>query len=460
MLKERKIYEFGAHEMVQAIFARKLTSTQIMTACLERIREIEPTVRAWAFLDEDAAMAQAHDIDSAFSEEKERGLLYGVPVGVKDVFNTIDMPTCMGSPIWEGFMPGNDARVVTNLRRNGALIPGKTVTAEFSVHYPGPTLNPHDVKRMPGTSSTGSTVAVATGMVPVALGTQTAGSTIRPASYCGIYGYKPSFGLIPRTGVLKTLDTLDHVTWLSRNIEDLKLMLDTLRVGGENYPYINKEVDLSKKLEVDHAWKIAFVRTPMWNCAEPYTRQAMLDFVRKLKEKNINVCEVDLPPIFEKAHSVHKTIYSKALSYYFKDESIKHRDLISDVMLKMIEEGEEISFKTYQQALEDQVHLAATLDNFFRDYVIILSHATAGQAPMIQSIEKPDPCLMWTLCHVPAIGVPAFVEPEGFTFELQLVGRRYKDYSLLNFVQFLKKQGLIHDCPVVDINQETKVLAR
>ena len=203
--------ELTVTEAGEKVRSGELSAVEWCESCIAQVERCEADIHAWVQFEPELALRQAREID----EKRRAGTfddpLWGAPFGVKDVFNTAELPTCMGSPIWEGFTPGNDARVVAHLRWAGGVMFGKTVTAEFAVHHPGPTVNPHNPDYSPGTSSSGSAAAVASMMVPLALGTQTAGSTIRPASYCGVYGFKPSFGVVPRTGILKTLDTLDHV---------------------------------------------------------------------------------------------------------------------------------------------------------------------------------------------------------------------------------------------------------
>jgi Asp-tRNA(Asn)/Glu-tRNA(Gln) amidotransferase A subunit family amidase len=223
-------YEMTAVDAATALGKGQMSVRELVDSCLARIEELEPRIGAWACTDPDLARSRADELDARKKVGSGgAGPLFGLPIGVKDVFNTARFPTAMGSPIWNGFTPGNDARVVSDLELADAVIMGKTVTAEFAVHYPGKTVNPYDYERSPGTSSSGSAAAVACQMVPLALGTQTAGSTIRPASFTGIYGYKPTFGLIPRTGILKTLDTLDHVTFFARCSADLRLVMDATR---------------------------------------------------------------------------------------------------------------------------------------------------------------------------------------------------------------------------------------
>lgn len=449
----KPLYQLTAAEAIKRINNGELSSKMLMQSCLERLKEIDPLVQAWACFDSARALEQAEQIDRG----QDKGVLSGIPVGIKDIFNTIDFPTCMGSPIWKDFMPGNDARVVTNIKRAGGIILGKTVTAEFAVHHPGPTRNPYSFDHIAGTSSTGSAVAVATGQVPLALGTQTAGSTIRPASYVGVYGYKPSFGVVPRTGVLKTLDTLDHVTWFARCVEDLELMLDVIRVYGPNYPFVYKNFDLKTRPLKNRAWKVAFVKTHTWEHTESYTRDAMEGFVERLKANGIYVKEENIPENLRRAHQVHQVIYQKALSYYFQEEYTNHKDKISPIMQEMIEQGQKISIKDYHVGLEQQNQLARSFNEHFCDYDIVLSHSTAGQAPLLNVDEKPDPCLVWTLCRLPVMGVPVFIGPNGLPFGAQFVAKHYDDYTLLVFGQYLKDIGILNDGDVSRLNETIEI---
>jgi Asp-tRNA(Asn)/Glu-tRNA(Gln) amidotransferase A subunit family amidase len=441
-------YELTATEARKAVNNRDISIVELAESCLRRIWNLEAKISAWIYLDEDLVLDQAKRLDKKLKSGKG-GLLCGIPVGVKDVYNTQNMPTCMGSPIWAGFTPGNDARAVESLRWEDALIMGKTVTAEFAVHYPGKTVNPHNFNHYPGTSSSGSAAAVASSMVPVALGTQTAGSTTRPASYCGVFGFKPSFGLIPRTGILKTLDTLDHVTFFARCVSDLGLVLDTLRVKGLNYPYVHTHMDDHATRPFPEKWRVGFVKTPVWYLAEDYVKEELGRFSERLNSlKGVEVLEVDLPRMFHDVHDVHELIYTKALSYYFGEEYENHRDLVSPVMQRMIERGRTITTEAYYEGLKRQNELAGSLDSFFENFDILLSHSTAGVAPEgLHCTEKKDPCLIWTLCRIPSINLPVFSGPKNLPFGAQLVTRRYQDYRLLGFCDLLESEGLLTKAP-------------
>lgn len=440
----------SASEAVRQIRGGLLSAEELVRSCLTRIEWLEPSLKAWIHLAPERALEMARLVDYAIQQGEPVGPLAGIPIGVKDIFNTADMPTQMGSRLWAGFTPGNDARVVFYLRAAGGIILGKTVTAEFAVHAPGPTVNPHHPEFSPGTSSSGSAVAVAASMVPLALGSQTAGSTIRPASYCGIYGFKPSFGLLPRTGSLKTTDSLDTVALFSRTPEDLELMLEVMRVKGNNYPMSEALLhDPSRRKPSNRPWRVALVRGPKWQDTQGYAKEALLKYADRLAgQEGMVVEEADLPEGFDEAHEVHATIYEKGLSYYFKEEFKRQTDL-SPIFQQMLLRGQRISLQEYRKALEGQRRLAESLDHWFKDrWDIGLTLSTAGEAPRgLPSLDRPDSCLLWTLCGVPAINLPLFIGPSGLPFGAQVVARRYNDFDLLEFVQFLRERDLVAEAP-------------
>jgi Asp-tRNA(Asn)/Glu-tRNA(Gln) amidotransferase A subunit family amidase len=373
--------------------------------------------------------------------------LEGIPIGIKDIFNTADFPTQMGSPLWHGFSAGNDARAVFNLRRSGAVVPGKTVTAEFAVHSLGKTKNPHSERLTPGTSSSGSAVAVATGMVPVALGTQTAGSIVRPASFCGVWGCKPSFGLVPRTGMLKTTDSLDSVGFFVSHASDLETVFDAVRVHGRNFPI--SHAALSDRVRQSpprgRPWKIALVRPHVWSYVPDYAARALEEWCHALPAHDplrYQIAEVTLPEGMTRSHIVHEAIYNRALAYYFKEE-YKRAELISPVMRRLILAGQKISNAEYEAALEEQIRLAHQMDAVLADFDVLVTLSTAGEAPPREQEEFPDSSLMWTLTHLAVVSAPAFRSPSGMPFGMQLVTRRYNDPLLFKFVDELVGQGFL-----------------
>lgn len=433
------IHLLSASEALRSMRAGLLTAEKLVRTCLEQIEQSDSHLHAWVVhLNREQAFKQARAVDQALARKEELPPLAGIPVGIKDIFNTTDLPTQMGSPIWSGFTPGNDARVVASLRGAGSIILGKTVTAEFAVHTPGLTVNPHNPEHSPGTSSSGSAAAVAAGMVPLSLGSQTAGSVIRPASYCGIYGFKPSFGLIPRTGSLKTTDTLDTVGFFARSSEDLELVFETIRVKGRNYPLSEKLLqDPSRRKQPGKPWRIALVQGPKWSQAEKYAQEALLEFASQLdSSEGITVKEAELPPEIAEAHAVHEIIYDKSLSHYFKQE-VQKKQLVSVTLKRMILHGQKITLEEYQRALDRQAQLAQILDRWFAEEAdLVLTLSTGGEAPKgLQSPDRPDSCLVWTLCGAPAISLPRFIGPTGLPFGAQFVARRYNDFQLLEFAR-------------------------
>lgn len=442
------LYLFGAKEGAEKIRSGAVSARRWAESCIGRIKESDSAIHAWAYFNEQKFLNQAELIDQkvqaslhAKSSEISLGSLCGVPVGVKDIFNTSDMPTCMGSPIWEGFTPGNDARTVFYIKQADGIVAGKTVTAEFAVHAPGKTTNPHHPEHSPGTSSSGSAAAVASFMLPVALGTQTAGSIIRPASYCGVYGFKPTFGLIPRTGTLKTTDSLDTIGMFARNVEDLELLFETIRVHGEDHPLSHAFLgDKKKQMKKGSRWKVGVVTSSLWvwDNATSYAKQAFQEFCENLSKAGIEINELNLPRDFNEAHDIHSTIYDKTLSYYFKEEFKKHT-LVSDIIYRIISHGQQISSDQYKQALEKQNRLSRLFDDILEDYDVILTLSTAGQAPKWGGDDIPDSCLIWTLCGLPVINLPVFRSSDALPFGAQIITKRYCDKLLLNFASDLEE---------------------
>ena len=442
------LFQLSATDAIDRIKRGDITVIELVNECFRQIERLNSHLHAWVYLDRKLALTQAETIQQKIENGDNVGRLSGVPVGIKDIFNTRDMPTQMGSPIWKDFTPGNDARVVHYLRMADAVIPGKTVTAEFAVHTPGPTLNPHNPEYMPGTSSSGSAAAVAAYMVPLAIGTQTAGSIIRPASYCGVYGFKPSFGLLARTGMLKTTDTLDTVGVFARTVDDLRLIFEGMRVRGLDYPLSDAALnDAQRQDRPDNGWRVGFVKGPKWEFAEGYAQDALIGFAKAVGavKNSIEVSEVKLPRGFQQAHEIHAIIYDRTLAYYFKEEFKKHT-LVSPLMYEIISRGNRISLDEYLSAVERQTELARELDDLFGDHDVIVNLSTGGE-PLkgLASVDRPDNCLIWTMCGVPAVNVPAFKGPNGLPFGIQVIARRLNDYLLLNFIKFLRTAGLAPD---------------
>ena len=304
-----------ATEAAEAIRAGRITSEALVGACLDRIAALEERVGAWAFLDPGHALKQAREADRARREGKALGPLHGVPVGIKDIFDTKDMPTENGTVLHAGRRPAEDAAAVSLLRDAGAVILGKTVTTELAVYSPGKTRNPHDPERTPGGSSSGSAAAVAAFMAPLAIGTQTNGSVIRPASYCGVYGYKPSYGLISRHRVLRQSPPLDQVGVFARTVEDAALVAERIMGFDDRDPGMRPgpRPALVGTLAEEPPFppRLAFVKTPVWGQADMDTQEAFAALVARLGEI---VVEIELPEMFRDAVAIHRTIMEADLA--------------------------------------------------------------------------------------------------------------------------------------------------
>lgn len=446
---KQEIYRFPAHKIARAVTDGKINAIEVAEVFLQRIHDLHPLYKAWTHLNEAHVLDQATQV----AAQKTKGPLAGVPVGIKDIFNTEVFPTEMGSPIWKGHKAGNDARCVSNLRRNHAIIAGKTDTAEFAVHTAGHALNPWNTKHVTGTSSGGSAVAVATAMTPAALATQTAGSTIRPASWCGVYGMKPSFGVIPRTGVLKTTDTLDNIGFYGRDAQDLKLLLDSMRVHGHNYPIMeNRFSEYQSKPKSQ--WRVGFIRGHLWEEAPDYAQNAILNAAGEIAGvENIEVVELELPESTQNAHRLHRRIYNPCLSYYFKEELAKLPESISDSFMSLVEDGKAISPEDYKVALQEQAALAHEVESWFSDNEIdfLIHYSSNGSAPLKEPDLNMDINLLWTLTWLPVINIPKFKCPQGLPFGMQIIGPRYSDYRMFDLLNQLVSRAIAPElAPIAD----------
>jgi Asp-tRNA(Asn)/Glu-tRNA(Gln) amidotransferase A subunit family amidase len=436
-----ELIEMNAIQAVGAIRAGEITSEELVQACLDHIADVEDTVRAWAFLDPDHALKQAHDADLALRKGEALGPLHGVPVGIKDIFDTDDMPTEDGTVLHAGRQPDVDARAVALLREAGAIIIGKTVTTELAVYSPGKTKNPCDPARTPGGSSSGSAAAVAAHMVPLAIGTQTNGSVIRPASYCGVYGYKPTHGLISRHLVLQQSRPLDQVGVFARTVEDVALLAQQLIAFDESDPDTRPHArpNLVETVAADPPVppQFAFIKTPMWEQAHKETQAAFSELVDHLGE---NVEEVTLPEAFDHAVAWHRTIMEADLARSFRREYEEGKDKLSGILCEMIGRGRACLAVDYNDAVGRIPLLHTILGEIFAKYDAILTPATTGEAPVgLESTGSPIFCTIWTLCGTPAITLPLLQGASGMPIGVQLVGPKGDDARLLRTARWLRR---------------------
>lgn len=429
----------GACEAAAAIRCGRLSSEELVSYCLERIERLEKDIGAWAFLDPAYALEQARTADRALKVGGVLGPLHGVPVGIKDIIDTRDMPTEHGTVLHAGRRPPSDATLVALLRQAGAVIIGKTVTTELAVFFPAATRNPHNPAHTPGGSSSGSAAAVAAGMIPLSVGTQTNGSMIRPAAFCGVYGYKPTFGLISRHRVLRQSRLLDQVGVFGRSVEDLALIGETLIGHDSGDPDTRLQVRLelmrTQAQSSPREPRLAFVKTPVWDQAEPSTRVAFEKLAHDLGDTAV---ETMLPALFERAHEQHRLIMEADLARNFAEEYHSGADQLSDILKEMIERGKRVTAVDYNNAVSARRTLSGALEEIFRDYDAIITPATLGEAPRgLESTGSPVFCTIWTLCGVPAISLPLLEGPGGLPLGVQLVGRRGDDAGLLRSARWL-----------------------
>jgi Asp-tRNA(Asn)/Glu-tRNA(Gln) amidotransferase A subunit family amidase len=410
-------------------------------ACLARIDAREPEIHAWAWLDRPLALAQAKAADARRASGAVLGPPHGLPVGVKDIIDTADMPTQLGTVIHEGRRPAADATIVTRLREAGAVVIGKTVTSELAVYTAGPTRNPHDVSRTPGGSSSGSAAAVAAGMVPLALATQTNGSTIRPASFCGVVGYKPSLGLLPRGGVLKQSRALDQPGLIARDVEDVALLARALfgrdpeEMGS---PWASTPA-LSFPPSNASPSRLGFIRPPEWDRIEPAARAALETWLKGLGGL---VETVALPYEFADAVRIHATIMHADLAQAYHNDHERAGDLMSARLRGLIELGRATSAVDYVEALEAREQLRLAFRRVAAPFDALITPATLGIAPKFeQGTGDPSLATPWTLLAAPALTLPLLTGDEGMPVGVQLVGAPFSDDRMLRAALWLERRA-------------------
>jgi Asp-tRNA(Asn)/Glu-tRNA(Gln) amidotransferase A subunit family amidase len=431
----------GLAQAASDIREGRITSVELVGDCLERIRAVDADVEAWAFLDADHALRQAKAADDWRRHGKATASLHGVPIGVKDIFDTGDMPTELGSPLWSGRTPRRDAAVVARLRSAGAVIMGKTVTTEYAYFHPGKTRNPHDPGRTPGGSSSGSAAAVAAAMIPGAIGSQTNGSVIRPAAFCGVVGFKPTHGLIPRSGALILSRTLDHVGVFARSVEDAALLAETLmgfdEEDADTRPLARQPLASTATSAPPLPPRFAFVKSPAWKHVEQGTAEA---FARLVEALGDNASTVDMGASFEAAIDMHRTVMEVEMAHNLHRDYEQGRDKLSARLRQLIERGRQEKATDYLAAVTARERLCEALDPVFDEYDAILTPAAPGEAPQgLASTGNPVFCTMWTYLGVPAVTLPLLEGPSGMPLGVQLVARPGNDARLLRTAHWLAR---------------------
>lgn len=427
----------SATQAAQEIARGAVSAEDYVRACLDRIAAVEPDVQAFAHLDPDHALAQARALDERRSQGQPLGPLHGVPVALKDIVDTVDYPTECGSPVLTGRRPWQDAPIVSRLRAAGAVILGKTVTTEFAYFHPGKTRNPHDPVRTPGGSSSGSAAAVAAGMVPLAIGSQTNGSIIRPAAFCGAFALKPTHGLVSRAGILALSRNLDHIGPFARSLEDLALLMEVIAgydpADPDTRPVAAPHFRAAVSEKPALPPRFAFVRTPMWDQAEETTRAALEELA-----KHVGAREVDLPSAYRAAWDAHRTIMAADMAHNLGAVVDKGGALISHTLGDFVAEGRKVTAVHYLAAINEARRYAAGLAEIFDHDDAIITPAATGVAPLGHSATgNPVFCSLWTLTGLPALSLPLLEDEEGLPLGVQLVGPAGRDERLLRSAQAL-----------------------
>jgi amidase len=413
----RGLNELTVTEIVAKIAAGEMTCEAVTRDCIERIIAREPVVKAWVKFNPELALAQAHALD----REPRRGALHGVPIGIKDVIDTFDMPTEMGSPIYRGHRPTADAACVALLRRAGAVILGKTATCELAGMAPAATTNPHNPAHTPGGSSSGSAAAVADVMVPAALGTQTGGSVLRPSSFCGVFGYKPTYNTFNKAGLKPAAESIDTIGWIARSIEDIALLTAVL---GMDEPQPLRSISAAPR--------IGLCRTELWDAAQPETKSAVENAAAALSKAGAVVRDVDLPGEFTGLPALARgTInhFERAACMAFEWDN--HRGALSPQMRRYIENGLKTSRVDYVAAWRRVEQCRTLLLKVFDGIDVLLTPCVPGEAPKgLASTGDPSMQAMWTALHTPTMTLPTHRGPNNLPVGIQLVAQRYGDDRL------------------------------
>lgn len=437
------LVEMSAAAASAAIDAGEITSQELVKAYIEQIKTHDPTIEAWEHFDPDYALSQAENADKFRKTGQQIGPLHGIPIGVKDIFDTHDMPTEDGTIIHKGRTPADDASSVEQLRQAGAIIMGKTVTTEMAVMHPSRTKNPHNPEYSPGGSSSGSAAAVAANMVPLAIGTQTNGSVIRPASYCGVVGYKPSHGLISRYRVLLQSLHFDHVGVFARDVTDAALLAEQMMAYDKRDPSMKVKMPPKLVATIEQGPlvdpKLVFVKTPVWDThADSDVKEGFTEVVDFMGD---SVEELDLTHLLEEVPHWHKIIMETDIAKSFNRDYKQHSDKLSDSLREIIERGRKTLAIEYNHAVDHISALNNAMDEIMSEYDAILTPATTGEAPKgFETTGNPIFCTPWSFCGMPAVTLPLMQGSNDMPLGVQLVSAKGDDARLLRTADWLTKK--------------------
>ena len=441
-LKMSDLLTLNIEELVNKIKDAQITSEEICKKYIERINKFEKDVKAWAHFDEKLLLEKAIESDNNRRSGRVTGPLHGIPIALKDIIGTLDMPTECGTVIRKGKSYSQNAEIIDLLLSAGAIIMGKTATSELAYLGPSDTTNPHDYARTPGGSSSGSAAAVASCMAPLSIGSQTGGSVIRPASYCGVVGYKPTYGLISRNGVLKTSEKLDHIGVFGKSVEDVALLAKVL-IKKDNYDsstvhYSTENMLTETKKGPLFEPKFIFYKTKSWNLIEKKSRESFEYFIKSFK-KNIEV--FDTPSYFKDIHKYHQIIHETDLANNFSIYYKKYKKKLSKYMQDAILRGNKYTAKEYAEAIDFMQRSYNSYKEVFEDYHGVLTPSSPGVAPKgLKSTGTAEFNRVWSYLGTPCISLPLLQGENNLPLGIQLVGNRYDDNRFLGVANWLEKE--------------------
>ncbi len=436
-----EIFSQSVENLASKIKNSELTSVELCEKYIERIDKFEKEVKAWAFFDKKILLEKAKEADDYRRSGKPIGFLHGIPVAVKDIIGTVEMPTECGTSIRKGKSYSQNAEIIDLLISEGAIVMGKTATSELAFLGPPKTRNPHDYSRTPGGSSSGSAASVASYMAPLSIGSQTGGSVIRPASYCGVVGYKPTYGLISRNGVLRTSQTLDHIGMFGRNVEDVALLAKALikkdKQDSASIHYSSENILAETKKGPLFEPKFIFYKTNYWKMIEKKSRDAFEYFIKSFK--NIEV--FDTPSYFKDIHKYHQVIHETDLANNFSIYYKKFKSKLSKYMQDAISRGNKYSAKEYAEAIDFRKQSYESYKEVFEDYHGVLMPSSPGVAPKgLKSTGTAEFNKVWSYLGTPCISLPLLEGENKLPLGVQLIGDKYDDHRFLGVARWLEKE--------------------
>ena len=436
------IFSLSLEELAKKIKDAELTSVEVCEKYIERINKFEKDVKAWAHFDKKVLLEKATEADDHRRSGKPVGLLHGVPIAVKDIIGTVDMPTECGTVIRKGKSYSQNAEIIDLLHASGAIVMGKTATSELAYLGPPATTNPHDKNRTPGGSSSGSAASVASFMAPASIGSQTGGSVIRPASYCGVVGYKPSYGLISRNGVLRTSYSLGQIGIFGRKVEDVAMLAKVLikkdKYDAATIHYSTENILSETKKGPIFEPKFIFYKTDHWKIIDKKSRESFEYFIKSFK-KNIEI--FDTPSYFKDIHKYHQIIHETDLANNFSVYFKKFKKKLSKYMQDAISNGNKYTAKEYAEAIDFMKRSYESYEEVFEDYHGVLSPSSPGVAPKgLKSTGTAEFNKVWSYLGTPCISLPLLEGENNLPLGVQLIGNKYDDHRFLGVANWLEKE--------------------